>query len=346
MYYYVGRFARGVDVLGVIDEPSGVIPGDVLVGNATGQTWEILQDVLPTSSGYQDVVYSQELGVFCTFAPGASPLSHTSDDLGETWTAGTAMPNGSGFGICWSPDIGKFLVGAPLAANVMLSDDGLAWTDHTHTTWAARVCPPVWAGGTIQKFVISYDGNINPSSDSILAYSSDGETWTLIQPFGAGNQGMATMCYSPDRDELVGMCGNKNSVGSWSRLAWRSSNAIAWSSSQIVAADHQWSRVIWSRRLQKYVAIAGYGGAFLSVNENVSAVSDDAITWTVASGMPFSGHWRVLAETGKCLVALLSGGVDSDNVAVSTDGLTWSTVALSSGAVWSGLAPRANLGTT
>lgn len=345
-FFVVGQHTRGVDVLVVVDEPSGTVLGDVMAGTADGQTWVIRDDVLPTSSGYFDVVYSEKHSQFCTFAPGASPKSYMTSDLGVNWTAGSAMPNGNGAGICWSPDLELFLVATAAANNSMTSTDGLAWTARTHASVGARICQPIWAGGTIQKFLICYNQNINPLSDSKIITSSDGTTWSATsEPFGAQNQGMTSLCYSPDRDEILGVSGNKNSPGVYSRLAWRSSDAVNWSSSTIVAADHQWSKVIWSHRLQKYVAITGFGGDFLSEDDNMSAVSSDGITWTTATDLPVSRPWRCLAETGKCLVALVGGGTDGDIAAVSLDGLSWDEVALPDTRYWSGLAPAANLGT-
>ena len=75
-----------------------------------------------------------------------------------------------------------------------------------------------------------------------------------------------------------------------------------------------WSKVIWSKRVQRFIAVAKNGYIM---------VSEDGVNWSSTTA-PSVSDWEDVTESNSRFVAVASGG--GNRVMTSTDGLNWSTV--------------------
>lgn len=266
--------------------------------------------------------------------PTGTNLAYSSN--GSTWT-GINVPNISALGITWSQNR-WFLTGASGSDSIVYtSANGINWTPASSTAYGPAytiVSKQLYPYGTIannlsiacgsgtSSLAISSDGTtwlplVNPlvtaycvswngfqwvaggsGSESPIAYSSDGLTWTL-----------GTITYLTTIHAIAYNSGKWILVGTGANVWADSTDGINWTS-RPVTQDGFFSG-------PAYDIIGGVGG-FMAAGVGGLITSADGVTWTTVSTV-FTTAYSVQTN-GKQFVA---AGEGSHSLAVSYDGVTW-----------------------
>jgi hypothetical protein len=203
------------------------------------------------------------------------------------------------------------MTGSDVLTAVYTVSDALTWTEVTvsqsgfingTTRYAIRRI--AWGGG---KFVAGSGG-------TRMAYSADGETWTVVSDSTFGASGAINdIAWGGDKFVAVGKYGSGYGIGSTSspRIAY-SSDGETWTAASISS--------IFGTSSESYVyRIAWGGGKFVAGGYGKTAYSSDGVTWTAGDD---SEGFSCIAWGGDKFVAEGSSG----NMAYSSDGVTWTAV--------------------
>jgi hypothetical protein len=227
---------------------------------------------------------------------------------GDTWTASTNNPfDGPAYGIAW---FGTYwvAVGSSTAGSMATSTDGMTWTSITSspniavTSIAMGIAPlhnTIMNIKTVTQTMYVAGG----SGTNVLAYSTNGITWTAITfPADLGN----AVAYGNGK-WVAGFTNNFN------RLAY-STDGISWTTS--ASGNSVFTTYCSSVAYANGLWLAG------GVGSNQMAYSTDGITWTgsTSGNSVFTGACGAIAYANGLWVA---GGIGTNQMAYSTDGITW-----------------------
>ena len=343
-----------------------------------GVTWTVHSGLSNLSTAdNKAIAYSPELGLFVAVNDTDSqPISTSPDAINWTSISGT---QGTWMDVEWSPDIEIFVAVARFGANrVIRSSDGVSWslssvptnTNLQKITYSPDLGIFCAIGGGIggqDRAIVSSDGinwtsSSGPStrpwielkwiseynsffalSDSFLATSADGLSWTDQQPFPVTtNIDYRALAWSSDLYTLVAFSGTDAIVGPGIASAGVVYNAAsiayditidpssaydidAWTTT-LAANDSQYRSVTYSPELGRAVAVAS-GGASDRV-----MTSENGITWTAQSAP--TGSWTsvvwapdILGPGQGRFVAVAEDNVATNNlVMTSADGLSWTAL--------------------
>jgi hypothetical protein len=295
-------------------------------------------------SGPQRITYSGLGPWFAPTAPGP-------------WT-GVAPPTNDNYeAVVWAPALGLFIaIGASWA---LTSPDGVTWTAHavTFDAWNSLAWSPTL--GLVAAV----------SSAGPVMTSPDGVTWTARTPAGT-TEAWTAICWSPALALFVAV-GTK--VTSYAVMT--SPDGITWTGRTAAVPTAAWTGVVWASGPALFVA---YSNSIA----NAIMTSPDGITWTQQTG-PASGRNLAYSPPLNLLVALEGTATDTSPdgvtwthhaatlpsafwfaviwvdagwfvatssvatslIAISRDGVAWTTVAAPSASNWRGLAWAPAIGT-
>ncbi|MDR1949389.1 MAG: fibronectin type III domain-containing protein, partial [Spirochaetaceae bacterium] len=162
--------------------------------SADGETWTTV-----TNSGFGTTAINRVAwgnGKFVAVGATAK-MAYSSD--GVTWTAiaaaSTTFASSAINGIAWGG--GKFVaVGA--AAKMAYSSDGETWTAVGDSQFGTTIINSVaWGGSAGSEKFVAVGGGAIATPDGKIAYSSDGENWTLVtsSPFGDALVNRVAWCH-------------------------------------------------------------------------------------------------------------------------------------------------------
>ena len=328
MFFVVGNHVLLGDVVAMI----GGLVDDQLVNRApsAGTPWSAIDTPasgLPVTAGWRGIAYSPTLGRLLAISATAGAGAY-SDDKGASWTALTypGANTSSRYGICWRPDISKFVLvthdlGGTAQSHSSATGETGSWTTSGNFAVSARMGNVVWSD-ELDRVAMFSGQEINVLSPVNFYWSQVDGLWQEQAAAVTAGTGISSLCWSQARKEYIAVTG-KNAEGNYSRLAWHSVNATTCDSATIIASDINWTKVIWCARLGLYIALAG-ASFNASPTYNFCATSPDGATWTQRT-MPATVSWSDIVDTGSVLVAI---AVDSTSGAYSVNGIDWVSSAL------------------
>ena len=254
-----------------------------------GKTWTFT-DVISDSTLYRasSVAYSPALKRYVTVGNNSTynNASNYSDDDGVTWTKGN-LPYGSGgaywwTSVAWSPELAMFCavgywgIDASGQPRIATSTDGINWTLHAldsdgdaHTISFTQV---IWAGGSIQKFVVCGYNYSNVTTKQFV-YSSNGTNWYYgTPPAGENQNSWNAMAYSQEQGKIIAVA--QVVSGSGTSQLCSSTDGITWTKITYTTGIAQYTSIAYSPALNEWVIIGSNGA-----NYNM-ARSKDGINWT------------------------------------------------------------------
>jgi len=256
-----------------------VCSGGATVARSTdGITWDT--DLI-SDDYFQDIVWSPELGLFCTV--GRDVFNNvayikTSPD-GITWTARTPITTYNSWeSVCWSPELALFVAVGTDTGVVMTSPDGTNWTQRAGATGGYReVC---WSPELSLFVAVGYRGT--GYYESYVMTSPDGVTWTARTPPTNPSQYTTWngVAWSPE----LGLFAACATTGDHRFMT--SPDGITWTvRTDTKSGDSVYREVCWSSELSLFVAV-GSGGSWRI------QYSPDGINWTaVAHGY---ANWSII----------------------------------------------------
>ena len=303
----------------------GTGPGS---GPGTGTVWTAVPNSIPTTIANLRIRALEWGGD--KFVIGAdNKLAYSSD--GKNWTvaADSTFASENVRDIAWGNDT---FVAVGSSAKIAYSSDGITWTAVADEDNAfigiyggkSGVISVTYGGG---KFVAGGGGLANGGS-SIIAYSSDGITWTAASGANSifGTSGVSRLVYGD---------GTFLAAALLDKMAY-STDGVTWT-----AVTQSIFSLLPSGGSNSLNAIAYGNGKFLATGfDGTIAYSTNGETWTVVANNPFYypykfadaeyDTWKagaasdpVIAYGGGKFVAVNYGG----KTGISTDGVTWTIVA-------------------
>ena len=203
--------------------------------------------------------------------------------------------------IVWWPEIGIFCAvggGSGGNAEVFTSSDGKMWDSHIISNTPLILNDLCWSP-KLHMFLAT-----NMQLGSAYSYSTDGTNWTQSVTSGYMNN-TEGCCWSPD---LGIFC-----VTGYGSHVFLSGDGINWTS---YSTNGQLCGVEWSSEL----------GLFCSVNISYPYIqtSTDGINWTARSC--HAGQYQYIKWCdGINLFIACGSNAGTDSIAISNDGITWST---------------------
>ena len=292
--------------------------------SSNGTTWST--STIPGLTTVSCLIYGDGKFVITSGQLGtsSSPSAYSTDN-GVTWIA-SSMPNFR----AWQAGAygaGKFVcaAGGPNFStnNLAYSSDGITWTSATlplTKNWMKML----WTGS---MFILI--GGWNTATNEYLT-STDGVSWT-VRTFPISSTWINAALDSSNNICVISggaVAGNKTLV---------SSDGINWKVG-ILPSSSQWFGLAWTGT--KF--ITSVGGR---VTGNVYAMSPDGVSWSLSSntGIPSPNAFRKVIYDDSKFVAV----GDTGSISTSTDGNTWTNVALNTNLnLWSIAAANTTLTTS
>lgn len=281
----------------------GVGSGGTVLLSENAETW-----ALPSTGDttqLHGVCYSPQLKLLV--AVGETGRIRTSPD-GVTWTTRTSGVTQGLRDVAWSPTLGLFCaVGGN--STVLTSPDGIVWTTRSTGFFSEPLNGVVWAGGTINRFVIV--GTTGSVSAARAYQSADGISWSTFLTGIAGNA-LGFVTYSSALGMIVsggsGTILTATSVTSWTaRTSPTSGTAPAGSVWQAAAVSGS------------MMVLVGTGQGAFSTPRLCS--SPDGVTWTLRSPAVVSTSLNGAAWSLNLARFVAVGSVGRS--ARSTNGTAW-----------------------
>jgi len=263
------------------------------------------QQTLPVARVWTNVAYGN--GTYVAVSGGDSSVAATSTD-GINWTQQALPYTGS-----WRVVFGG---GVFVAVNwnstntnnsVITSTNGSSWTQRTVQNESA------W-------YDIAYNGTVFcavSSSANRAMTSPDGATWTTRS---IGSESWSAVSYG--NGLFVAVPGLNSQARPWFAT---STDGATWTSRNI-GSSQVWRSVVYGDGL--WVAIAE--------NTTTYATSTNGTDWTIRTTLPSASNWQSVAYGNGQFVLFsfytLNGG--GTPVAVSSDGINWTTVSMPVSAGW------------
>lgn len=202
--------------------------------------------------------------------------------------------------------------------------DGHMWTSPDCKTWTKRTQSFVNYSG--ESYVVTGEGKffVFPSSQYLSArntglYSNDGITWHEV------SLPISDMYWSGaaiGKGTIVLSCGfgsrsSENRSGKENKLYYSTNNGETWN--QASSDTAYWSDVTFDG--EQFIAIRAFN------SNNVVSISQDGITWTNKSVLPYSVRWTRIVNGDGILVALAGAQSSGPYYAKSTDGgNSWTSI--------------------
>jgi len=182
-------------------------------------------------------------------------------------------------------------------------DDGDNWTSFTFPSInALNQNGHVWAGGTIDKYIVS--GRVGGGGSQTLLYtSSDGITWTS-RTVPSGYDPYNAMAYSPTLDRIIGIANSPN--------ASYSDDGINWSGTTAVGSFDTYYGACWA---------SGYD-LFLACYNGGIAYSSDGISWSAGTGLGGDLYFTITYSPALDMAFAWNG--TTKDIYESSDGMSWS----------------------
>ena len=229
--------------------------------------------------------------------PGLNPLS--SGDLAvKTLTTRNIGTNGTASwnAICWSPELGIFVVGSLTGIGIMISSNGVNWTPINVENGNSR-SSIVWSRELRIFVAVFWNGYASTSTNGI--------NWIQRDQFS--NASWYSVCWAPEigRFVAVGLTGTNNRV-------MTSVNGINWTrGTNIPQSD--WYSVVWSPELRIFVAMSA-GGI------NYAMTSRDGINWAMQTNALFDYQWRSICWSPQLGIFVAIG---QNRSLISNNGINW-----------------------
>ncbi len=164
-----------------------------------------------------------------------------------------------------------------------------------------------------------------------MARSRDGRTWT-VQTVNTSQNSWEGLAWSPLLRRAVAV----SDTGT-SRVA-TSPDGITWTRTSGIGGTVTWRRVIWAPEDRLFIASAFSGTGRI-------AYSLDGFTWTTVNGSIDSNRWFALKYAPQLRRYIALGDTTGVNqIATSTNGVDWVTIAAPTAVRWLGLAWSPRLG--
>ena len=309
--------ANQVLVLSGKQDPSGSYAGSSIVSKD-----RVYQQLNPdTSWNSVNGYYGLAKDAYPALNPSSSGVKAVS-----TWTQRTAAASWNWTSVCWSAELGLFVVvadgGISAVNRLMTSTDGITWTLRTPASdsgWKS-VC---WSA-ELGLFVA-----VANSGTGVMTSPTGINQWTSRT--AAGTNGWTSVCWSAELGLLVAVANNG------SNRVMTSPDGINWTT-RIPSADNTWNSVCWSAELGIFVAVGSNG-------TNRVMTSPDGITWTSTTTPTGDFYWQSVcwsAELG-IFVAVANTGT-GNRVMTSPDGKTWTLRTSAADNSWKSVCWSAELG--
>jgi hypothetical protein len=236
----------------------------------------------------------------------SSPILHTSDSAGRTWTSRTIGGTAAWMSVAAKGDGSKCLAVARAGYSAWSTDSGATWsttTDIGSGNWRRVACK---TDGSV--FVI-----LNEASQNTCKRTTDGTTWTA--PTLPASVIWRDLVWSEELGLFVAVGDSGNVATSPDGTTWTARSLPGGATTALYA-------VAWSPPLRLFVA--------MSVGTATYYTSPDGIAWTartlpVASLNASPGS---IAWGGYIFVAALTdtAGAPQERVLLSPDGITWTVI--------------------
>ena len=323
-YGYVQAYDSGTKVATIYKESTGtagwdhVVPGTTIESTLdlttvyqiepriefTAPTYTASSRTMPSSSNWTSVAFGG--GKFVAVASGGTDSAYSSN--GTSWTAGGALPASA----TWSSVDSGVISSTTYHVAVASGGTNAAYSTNGGTSWTAATLPAsvTWTsvafGGS--RFVAVASGGTD------TAYSTNGTSWTAG---GALPSSTTWNSVTYGKNKFVAISGASGA----STAAAYSTNGTTWLAATLPASAN-WTSVTYGNG--RFVAVA--------TGSANAAYSFDGITW-VSATLPASSTWKEIHYGQGTFIAIAGyGGGTSVAIATSTDGITWTSRAVSSAA--------------
>jgi len=252
----------------------------------------------------QSVAWAPSLGLF--MAPKLSGVYTSSD--GTTWTSNSA-PTSFWYSVAWSESLGLGVMGGTTGTSkftTATSSDGVTWTESASTDGGLVTC--VRWFDNVSLFVATGNRNVGATQYATIETSPDGVTWTRRYTPGSTSTSVFSVAWSESLGLFLAVGGTGNFQ--------TSPDAITWT-------DHTkaglYNSVAWSPTAEAFV-ICGNSGILRST---------DGTTYSTVTNPVTGQAWRRVDWIDELGVFLMWAGAVAiaQNLAISADGLTWTTYA-------------------
>ena len=264
--------------------------GSGIITSPDGITWT--ERTSPSSTSWQSIVWAAEQNKFVAVGPGSSAATQvmTSSD-GITWVNRTAATNRTWKAVGYSPDLNLFVASAGTGSTAglfMSSPDGITWTTRTGTrpintfqwssslglfvgagevsaqtgnistssngtTWTAQTTPVVSLfndmaySEELGMFVTTGASSLPPYVSGSF-YSTNGTTWTASDmPALVTSAALSGIDWSPELGVFLIATGNE--------ISYISQNGMNWTPLASNCGVVNYTNVIWSPELEKFLLI-------------------------------------------------------------------------------------------
>jgi hypothetical protein len=237
-------------------------------------------------------------------AVGASRVVYSFN--GFTWSnATTGVDANTWFGVCWSPQLRRFVAVATTGTNkAMYSSNGINWTSVllSNSVGWYDVC---WSA-ELGLFVA-----VGTTTTNRIMYSSNGISWTQPAVAVPINGGASAICWSPELRLFAVVCDSGSGI-------FISSNGINWTTiTDRPSGGFNYIGICWSPQVGLFVAVS-YAGQIM--------ISSNGLNWSgVSVPTPIAFYYNVCwcAEIGLFIV-VADGG--TNRLIYSNNGRNWTAV--------------------
>lgn len=248
-------------------------------------------------------------------APALNPYSSGAKAV-AAWISYTNT-GGNWHGVCWSPELSRFVAVARSGNRTAISSDGRIWTNIVSSitptgTSANRV---IWCKKNNSSdgiFVLVAIGvSTNPLDlGNNIATSPDGISWTVRN--SGIQRGPFDVAWSPELETMVAVSSDPS--GSLSTLCYSTDVGTTWTGVLSVTAGYL--GITWSPEL----------GLFCAVGTTHTATSLDGINWIQTPLANLSNSFRSVTWSPELGIFVASAVVLGQSSAYSFDGTTWNYV--------------------
>lgn len=243
----------------------------------------------------------------------------------SAWLGSASIAVNNWNGVCYSPELGKFVAVAGSGANrSSVSTDGKTWVSHAMSDdgspWAAACWSPELGLFCAVSGALSAAASINTSPDGV--------TWTSRT--APSTAGWNSICWCPDLGLFVAV--DNGGAGK----TMHSPDGITWTQS-LSGILGTWNSVAWSPYLQLFVAVGAVGGGAYPV-----MTSPDGIAWTGQAAI--NNTWRSVCWSPELFQFLATSQDGANRVMYSYDGINWNGVAVPTAEQWVSVCWSSELG--
>jgi hypothetical protein len=262
----------------------------------------------------------------------------------QTLTTRDVGTNGSAAwnAICWSPELGIFVVGSYIGIGIMTSSNGINWTTSSVASGESKgsIC---WSPQLRLFVAVFWNGYAMTSTNGInwsqgttfttagwysVCWAAELGIFVAVGLQGTNNRTMTSrdglnwtrgtnipqsdwisVVWSPELRLFVAV-----SVGSTANYAMTSSNGINWTMLTNALFNYGWKGLCWSPQLGIFVSIA---------NSNMVMTSNNGINWNIYTSGPPNGIETSLSWSPQ--LELFFSTSNSGTIATSSNGINWTT---------------------